>query len=82
MAKIAVVALLLSLVLALSIHSVFSDENSVQTAIEHVNQAASTVQDLPNSVSTAVDNAKEKATSWFQWFEDILEALRIIKPDD
>ena len=73
MAKIAVVALLLSLVLVLSIHSVFSDENSVQTAIDYVNQAASTVQDLPNSVSTAVDNAKEKATSWFQWFEDILE---------
>ena len=73
MAKIAVVALLLSLVLVLSIHSVFSDENSVQTAIDHVNHAASTVQDLPNSVSTAVDNAKEKATSWFQWFEDILE---------
>ena len=75
MARIAVVALLLSLVLVLSIHSVFSDENSVQTAIDHVNQAASTVQDkdLPNSVSTAVDNAKEKATSWFQWFEDTLE---------
>ena len=73
MAKIAVVALLLSLVLVLSIHSVFSDENSVQTAIDYVNQAASTVQDLPNSVSTAVDNAKEKATSWFEWFEDILE---------
>ena len=73
MAKIAVVALLLSLVLVLSIHSVFSDENAVQTAIDYVNQAASTVQDLPNSVSTAVDNAKEKATSWFQWFEDILE---------
>ena len=73
MAKIAIVALLLSLVLVLSIHSVFSDENSVQTAIDYVNQAASTVQDLPNSVSTAVDNAKEKATSWFQWFEDILE---------
>ena len=73
MAKIAVVALLLSLVLVLSIHSVFSDENSVQTAIDQVNHAASTVQDLPNSVSTAVDNAKEKATSWFQWFEDILE---------
>ena len=70
MAKIAVVALLLSLVLVLSIHSVFSDENAVQTAIDYVNQAASTVQDLPNSVSTAVDNAKEKATSWF---EDILE---------
>ena len=73
MAKIAVVALLLSLVLVLSIHSVFSDENAVQTAIDYVNQAASTVQDLPNSVSTAVDNAKEKATSWFEWFEDILE---------
>ena len=73
MAKIAVVALLLSLVLVLSIHSVFSDENAVQTEIDYVNQAASTVQDLPNSVSTAVDNAKEKATSWFQWFEDILE---------
>ena len=73
MAKIAVVALLLSLVLVSSIHSVFSDENSVQTAIDYVNQAASTVQDLPNSVSTAVDNAKEKATSWFEWFEDILE---------
>ena len=73
MAKIAVVALLLSLVLVLSIQSVFADENPVQTAIDHVNQAASTIQDLPNSVSTAVDNAKEKATSWFQWFEDMLE---------
>ena len=73
MPKIDAVALLLSLVLVLSIHSVFSDENAVQTAIDYVNQAASTVQDLPNSVSTAVDNAKEKATSWFQWFEDILE---------
>ena len=73
MAKIAVVALLLSLVLVLSIQSVFADENPVQTAIDHVNQAASTIQDLPNSASTAVDNAKEKATSWFQWFEDMLE---------
>ena len=71
--KTAVVILVLSLVLVLSIHSVLADENPVQTAIDHVNQAASTVQDLPNSVSTAVDNAKEKATSWFQWFEDILE---------
>ena len=73
MVKIDDVALLLSLVLVLSIHSVFADENPVQTAIDHVNQAASTVQDLPNSVSTAVDNAKENATSWFQRFEDILE---------
>ena len=73
MAKIAVVALLLSFVLVLSIQSVFADENPVQTAIDHVNQAAWTIQDLPNSVSTAVDNAKEKVTSWFQWFEDILE---------
>ena len=72
MSKTAVVILVLSLVLVLS-HSVLADENPVQTAIDHVNQAASTVQDLPNSVSTAVDNAKEKATSWFQWFEDILE---------
>lgn len=80
MAKIGVVLVfVLSLVLVLSIHSVLADDdvNHVQAAVDNVNEAVTTVHEAAtntaNSVNTAVDNAKETTSSWFQWFRDILE---------
>ena len=82
MAKIGVVVLILSLVLFLSIHSVLAEDQSlVQTAVDHVSEAATTVvknaaENLSNHVGEAVEKVKETTTWWakcFDWFHDVLK---------
>jgi predicted metalloprotease len=82
MAKIGVVVVVLSLVLVLSIHSVLAeDQGLVQTAADHVTNAASTVvknaaDNLSNHVGEAVEKVKETTTFWakcFDWFHGVIK---------